>query len=141
MNKGLNEIKRAFKDHIIWNEYDGHTKTIHEYKMDFLCGLLDITCIGDVCIGEDIIEVLDVIRNGQHKEYVKDINSAKKFIMIANILECNCWIDKDEEGPFTTYRLSTEIMTHKLYSLEPFLLFENEQEVNNLISYLNSNEI
>lgn len=141
MNKGLNEIKRAFREHIKWNEYDGIHMSIHEFKMDFLCGLLGITGINDVCIGEDIIEVLNVICNGQHEEYVKDVNNAKKFIMIANILDCNCWIEKEEEEPFTEYHLSTEIMTDSLYSLDSLLLFENEQEVNNLISYLKSNEL
>lgn len=43
--------------------------------------------------GEDILEVIDVIKKGSNREYIKSEDNYKKYIIVANILSKLDWIE------------------------------------------------
>lgn len=139
---GLNEFKKGLKAHLEFNGFESFDNSVHNLKMDFMCGLLDITTY-DVnssrIIGEDIVEVLEVINNGNNFEYIKDDNNYRKFIIICNFLEHVNWIEWGSS--IRACWLNTELPTDNLYSMQDNLIFKDKQEINNLINYLKSDEI
>lgn len=137
---GLEEIKKGLKEHLEVNCLDGISA--YELKMDFLCELLSISTYDlDMSknIGKDIVEILEVINNENNFEYINDNDNYKKFIIICNFLDHANWIEWGSS--IRGCWLNEELPTNELYSMEDKLIFKDKQEVNNLISYLKSNEL
>lgn len=134
------DIRQGLKDHLELNCLEG--VPINELKMDFLCTLLDISTYDlniSKIIGNDIVEVLEIINNRQNFEYIIDDDNYKKFITICNFLEHANWVEwgMSIRGCW----LKDELPTNGLYSMPDKIIFNNNQEVNNLISYLKSDEL
>lgn len=148
----VDNFRNGIKAHITYLIDRGYPENIEDIKKyrkfkliflsDVIFGVITYDTSLSIEFGKEILDVMEVIHNGNNFEYIKDKENYKKFIRVANILDNYNWIEWGSSIRgcwFNSY--SNHIIDEHLggYNMKPISF--DDKSICELIKYLKSEEL